>query len=119
MYQYGKKYGKCFKCDKVFNLEYLNDHIKFVHQGIKNHECYKCGKAFSHQKSLIRHISSIHEKPNIIHKCVYCGKTFRLKTEVKTHTMDVHLQCNICCKYLISPQNLEWHMKKCHEVFKN
>ena len=55
------KHG-CSQCGKHFKLQKsLRRHIKTVHEGIK-FACNECGKQFADPSCLIRHIKSAHEQ---------------------------------------------------------
>ena len=52
----------CSFCGKIFYRKYLKDHIKNVHEGIKNHMCKICGKGYFDLGNLKTHFKKVHER---------------------------------------------------------
>ena len=63
--------------------------IRFIHEGIKDHECMACDKAFCEAGVLKRHIWLVHEGVKN-HKCETCGKAFGLGSSLKKYIRTVH-----------------------------
>ena len=64
----------CKICEKSFSSkQYLNRHIKSVHEGIKDHKCDLCEKSFSTKQYLNTHMKSVHEGIKD-HKCELCER---------------------------------------------
>merc|ERR1712020_605955 len=58
-------HSDCKYCGKVFQkttigMRILKTHIKYVHEGIKNHTCDTCGKSFFSKWDMKRHVDSVH-----------------------------------------------------------
>ncbi|XP_055710216.1 gastrula zinc finger protein XlCGF57.1-like [Phlebotomus papatasi] len=92
------KIWSCDSCPLKFKRrDNLKDHIKTVHQRVKDYQCTLCKKCFSAAKSLKYHLM-IHsgERP---HGCSQCTKRFISITQLKTH-MKIHTGENDCphCK---------------------
>ena len=48
-------------CGKDFHSEkYVNEHISFVHEGVKIFKCDYCNKNFAHNDYLITHVNIFH-----------------------------------------------------------
>ena len=85
---------QCTICTKVLSdRTALKQHIKFVHQKIKNYECPICFKHFASITLTERHKKQVHEK-------------------IK------NFECNLCHKKFPQAQNLEWHLRGVHEKLK-
>ena len=52
----------CSFCGKLFYRNDLKDHIKNVHEGIKNHICKICGKGYFDLGNLKTHFKKVHER---------------------------------------------------------
>ena len=82
-----KDSDKCKLCGKNFSRKgNLKTHIKFVHEGIKEHKCNLCGKSFTSSKDLKRHTKAVHELIKD-QKCNYCGKSY---SDAGKHVRTVH-----------------------------
>ena len=72
----------CKICSREFcNKNYLNIHMKNIHEGVKNFKCSFCDRAYSQSNELQRHISKIHDGQK--YKCQQCDKIYFSKTELK------------------------------------
>ena len=72
-------------CDKSFGTDWnLREHIKRVHDGVKEHQCHLCSKAFSQKHHLRIHIHTVHEG-NKDYKCSNCGKKFAERSNLRRH----------------------------------
>ena len=85
---------QCFICEKVLSDKWaLKNHVKFVHENLKDSECSICKKRFGTNTLTERHIKQVHEK---------------LK----------HFECQLCKKKFPQAQNLDWHIRGVHEKLK-
>ena len=58
-----KKVHECWECGGKFTTKtYLTQHVKALHDKIKEHECGECGKGFSHRSKLKAHQKIGHDK---------------------------------------------------------
>lgn len=92
---------KCLEtgCRKEFASKItLNQHIRFVHMGIKDYECRElgCKKAFQCLNDLKRHTEGHSSTQNSL--CPICGKSFKYKSAVKPHmkTHERHRPTFVC-----------------------
>ena len=89
----------------------------------KNSQCNPCGKSFSNDKSLNRHIFTVHCDVRK-YSCEFCGKSFKRKDHLKDHVHTQHgfglkdLPCSFCGK-MFSNANLKRHVYEVHEDHKN
>ena len=78
------------KCEYTSkNKEYLNQHIKSVHEEKKPHNCSICDYSFSQRGFLKQHIKSVHEKIRP-HKCFICDNRLSTKGALRKHIKSVH-----------------------------
>ena len=57
-----KSQHQCEICSHFFNTKKdLDQHIKYIHDKIKDAHCEICGKEFGRKGDLKKHIMSIHE----------------------------------------------------------
>ena len=53
----------CNHCGKGFSYSgYLKQHVKVVHEGVRDHVCNHCKKGFSKSRDLKKHVKAVHEK---------------------------------------------------------
>ena len=104
----------------VFNKICLSkDHIKGVHQGVKDHTCDSCGKAFFRKTHLQTHVKMVHEGVKN-HQCHSCGKNFSMLQALRIHVRNVHegikdFKCETCGKAFNAAASLQSHIKTVHE----
>ena len=102
-----------------FLVYHLRQHVKVVHQLIKDYKCEDCGKCFG-QKSYL----GLHEK--IVHKkirdnlCELCDFSSSSKFALRSHVKLAHLQiknfpCEDCGVRCGAKSDLESHRKSVHE----
>ena len=111
---------QCTICQQKFSrTQTLDNHIKTVHENVKNYFCENCGKSYSDQSSLRSHIKDKHKdlKP---HKCDSCNKAFNRKHTLKQHVKIIHEKardhmCKNCSKSFSTKSNLVDHIKSFHE----
>ena len=125
-------------CDKSFGTDWnLREHIKRVHDGVKEHQCHLCNKAFSQKHHLRIHIHTVHEG-NKDYKCSNCNKKFAERSNLRRHLKKCtiggfavpkkidedsylnfrDLRCEECNKSFKNKATLKAH-RGIHEGFKN
>ena len=81
---------KCDICGKMFaGPTDIRTHKTHVHKGVKNYNCEFCHKAFNNLSGLRNHIKCIHDKVKD-QICDICGKGFSLKIILDLHVKNVH-----------------------------
>ena len=73
---------QCLLCGQTFGAKSSLQKHEIYHTGVKKFECH-CGKVFATQNYLQRHNLTVHEKPK--HKCQYCEKWFATPERLKRH----------------------------------
>ena len=109
---------QCQICDKRFTRNWsLNQHIRSVHEGQKNHECNQCNKKFATSSSLRRHIKSVHQNVKNFN-CDQCPKAFSRKINLVNHKIkdhNIHLVCKDCYEnYVNSNSDVTFPMAITH-----
>ena len=112
---------KCEICGKTYLQATIKQHIKSVHEKIKDFQCPKCGKAFSEKASLKDH-DKIHTGIRDF-GCDQCGKTYRRSDRLKNHIRVVHegrkdYVCSDCGKSFGDTNNLKRHNDIIHKGIK-
>ncbi|CAO1334233.1 unnamed protein product [Diamesa serratosioi] len=83
----GSKYKqKCNICNVYF--VWLADHVRTVHEKVRNFVCEICNKSFGKKSGLTTHISTVHEKMKVF-SCDICYKSFGHKQHALKHR-DMH-----------------------------
>ena len=72
----------------------MKEHIKTIHEGIKDSRCEICGKLFSQAGAVKYHIKRVHEGVRD-YQCDHCGQAFAGK-------QGLH-RCGSCA-YLVNQQ---------------
>ena len=80
---------KCHICDKEIVQSKLKRHVRFVHEGIKNHCCKICDQKFGESGTLKTHVKTVHEGIKD-HHCQFCNKKFGRPGHLKSHVKEVH-----------------------------
>ena len=100
----GERYP-CEICERTFSLKKtLRNHIKYVHEKMKNFSCDICAKTFGMKEHLKRHIEDMHEEHGEnFHSSDKCDSSFRKENSLKLHIRDVHESeknyvCDTCAK---------------------
>ena len=114
-----EKLDVCPFCNESFDGNYLQIHVKTVHENLKPYRCSICNKSFGHKSEVKRHIKTIHEKLKLF-GCEVCNKMFGHRDTLKVHVKTVHEklkphQCEFCKKYFGQKQNLSTHIKSVHK----
>ena len=120
------KYG-CKVCGKSFKfIQYLKDHINFVHEGKKSHICETCGEAFGYKGYLSIHIKNSHNVNSNTEslKCENCTKTFPNLHRLQLHINVIHEgkrdhKCDMCSKAFGYKGNLRKHIREVHAVLRS
>lgn len=119
-----KKYS-CEYCPKKFlTANYLKMHRDLNHQkelyGYEmTYPCPECGRTFTFEKSLKRHLSSMHkigEDRTVL--CPVCSKTiannYNLKVHMRQHTGETTNMCDTCGLAYSTYKSLKKHVLKHH-----
>ena len=111
----------CELCNGKFNYRAsLKNHIKVVHDGLKDFVCDQCGSSSSSAGNLKKHIEAIHRGSTKC-SCTICGKLFRDASVMKFHVRTVHeKQKDFCCEecgHAFSKKlALKAHLAKVHSI---
>ena len=104
----------CQICGKKLLGQYLQRHIRFVHDGIHdNSPCDVCGIVFKRSTELKKHMNQMHsDDPKF--KCGWCDLRFGNTTNKRIHEashQEGHFACDMCGKRLKSKVSLESHIR--------
>ncbi|XP_013418494.1 uncharacterized protein LOC106179421 [Lingula anatina] len=94
----------CSLCGNVYNKASMNDHIKHIHMGVRDHTCNLCGKSFQNKSVLKNHVETHKEAEarDRPHKCPHCPAAFFkpmvLAEHINRHTGDRPFKCDLCDK---------------------
>lgn len=81
----------CSVCKKMVNIEYIKNHMKFVHSSIERGNCPICFASLR-PTAFFKHVKRVHPSVKKL-PCVTCGKGFGLSTYVSKHLFGVHENC--------------------------
>uniref|UniRef100_A0A1B0DQE0 Uncharacterized protein n=1 Tax=Phlebotomus papatasi TaxID=29031 RepID=A0A1B0DQE0_PHLPP len=119
---HSEKMLSCEFCPlKFLRGDSLKQHIRIVHQEIKEHYCTICNKTFAISRTLKNHLM-IHtgEKP---HACTKCPKKYirsdQLKLHMKLHTGKDTFSCESCSFKTNYLHDLKNHVNVVHEGVKD
>jgi len=113
-YHFGLK-EHCEKCGSV--VQNLHNHIRFVHNNVKNFPCKQCDKRFQTSTALKKHINSNHSKFKVC--CLICEKIMS-EGALRSHIKMVHLKnnkntlCLLCERKFDHKGSLRNHIKRSH-----
>ena len=93
---------KCVQCPKTYtSLIGLNHHNRVHDIAPNEYSCKKCGKIFTAERTLKRHIKSVHEiqiKARL--QCDLCEKSFTRADNLTRHFQEVHSQSSLNTQYI-------------------
>jgi KRAB domain-containing zinc finger protein len=107
-------------CDnKSANNQTFANHVKSVHDKIKEHKCPQCDYAATQKSHLRRHIKAVHDKIRK-HSCSDCDFMASQMTGIRRHVNAVHnkIRDHKCpdCDYMTSyTTHLRRHMMAMHK----
>ena len=113
---------KCEQCPyEAFLKGHMRQHIKAVHENIRDYVCEKCGFATSVQSNLQIHRIAVHKMGEKEFKCDQCPYSAYHKYHLKSHIKDVHdkIKAHKCtyCEYATSRKsNLKKHITSVHNM---
>uniref|UniRef100_A0A1B0D3D5 C2H2-type domain-containing protein n=1 Tax=Phlebotomus papatasi TaxID=29031 RepID=A0A1B0D3D5_PHLPP len=108
----------CEHCPyKARKQQSLKEHLKVVHQGVKDFHCPQCSRSFTRADHLKLHILR-HEGIKKF-KCAVCGlkkvSIGELNTHMNTHTKEKMWSCEYCSYKSPIPRNVSRHVKVVHD----
>ena len=122
---------KCPTCSMTFLKNRgpggLRQHVRIIHEGLKENRCQYCGKLFTTLTILKKHVFKFHEY-NEDHKCDSCGKCFMNSARLTKHVGVIHEgktleeikklsnTCDICQIVLSSSHRLKDHKFAKHGI---
>ena len=109
---------KCTKCEKEFLcVTHRNRHIRLEHEGFR-FQCDQCDYAAKTKPSLQRHTDVIHKKIIMQFSCTKCAKLYKhnkdLVRHIRTNHDKIGLKCDKCPYVAHSKSRLNEHNRK-HE----
>ena len=84
--------SKFLKLPSLNNEINLNDHVNFIHEGIR-YACQKCDHKATSPGNLTKHIQNKHEDAKFV--CDQCVQKFQSKNALDTHYNSIHVPSNI------------------------
>jgi len=112
---------QCYNCPEDFSTwKELSKHRIRAHS--KNvYPCDVCGDIFADNKTVMRHMASMHSGGEDSILCEICNKVFASKYYLKTHCLAVHedkpTTCNVCGKHYRNRYLHGRHVNKYHGTF--
>ena len=115
---------RCDKCDyKCSTNTLLKQHIKQVHDKIKNFECSRCDYKCSDNSNLQKHIKQVHDKIKDV-ECPKCDYKCSTNSTLLEHIKQVHdkikdIECSLCAYKCSKNSILKTHIKQVHHKIKD
>ncbi len=112
----------CTICNKTLSSKQSYDqHMKNVHQKIKDYKCDLCDFTTGREGVLRRHIKSKHEQSEIFY-CELCSFKSYIKGSVQSHVRYVHdkikpFECDMCDAAYSYGRDLKKHKERLHGIF--
>ena len=105
----------CVHCGKIFTTNIvMKNHIKHVHDKIKEHICEVCAKGFATTSDLNTHRRTHTGEKNF--PCHICGQSYSTKQYLQIHTRQHTGEkphcCEECGKAFADPSALKNHQKR-------
>jgi len=107
-------------CDKV-NVD-IKNHIRNVHEKVRNFHCHLCDSKFGNKKLLQTHIDCVHKQ--LKEKCPHCDMMLKVSC-LQVHIKKVHngerksVPCSAGCeKTYTSKADMERHVLRVHLKYK-
>ena len=106
---------ECDQCGKIFKTNVvMKNHIKHVHDKIKEHICEVCAKGFATSFDLNTHRRTHTGEKNF--PCHICGQSYSTKQYLQIHTRQHTGEkphcCKECGKAFADPSALKNHQKQ-------
>ena len=101
----------------------LKEHVKAVHDKIRDHKCSLCDYVTSRKGILTRHMKMVHEKVRK-YACELCTYRAGHKSDLERHVAQVHLKikpfkCDLCNYASALKINVALHRRAIHEKIKS
>ncbi len=109
----------CPQCKRVFSSKAnMQNHVRAVHDGVRDYECPECGKAFTRPSHMLRHIRGVHQDARDF-ACDRCTSAFAEMDTLREHVRTVHdgerrFVCSICSKAFGRACHLARHKRSVH-----
>ena len=123
-YMLSKEKKVCTLCDCTFSTNgILQQHIKAVHDKIKDFNCTLCDSKFSSNSILQQHIKQVHDKIKDF-DCDLCDLKFSYNNNLQRHIKQVHdkikdFDCDLCDSKFSTNGQLQQHIKQVHDKIKD
>lgn len=115
----GEKPYVCSRCGKSFVCHsYLTNHIKNIHEDIRNYKCDICDQRFRQPYLLADHMRGKHTKERP-HACATCGRTFSSRKTMLQHELlhaEKKYNCNYCDKVFAQTAGRRCHEREVHQI---
>jgi gas vesicle protein len=115
---------QCPHCEYKFSANsHLNQHIKSVHDQIKDFECKQCEFKCSSNSQLNRHVKQVHDQIKDF-ECKQCDYICSNNSHLNQHIKSVHdqikdFECKKCNYNCSTSSNLKRHIKSVHDQIKD
>ena len=113
---------KCTYCKEKFQ-KFFSSEKELKYHISRHHQCHLCEKILVSRKSVAEHIKSVHDKIKD-KQCTLCGKSYFSSSKLNHHITHVHIairshECKTCGKKFVQPSELKRHIRVVHEGIKN